>query len=353
MTDFLTLIAQRAIGLAPVVRPVVGSRYAPASGLPAMPIVLAEDRASEDSAERKPDLESLSEKGSFISATGRMVWPTATIDAVETAAGSIEESASPARKYQNTRSLSESKQDALAMPAKNLKTCAEPSGEELGQSSAPIIGEPTGARAQGVPRHATGVVRSGTIVPSEAGSLDSGEAVPQREETKSKPELSLSCSEPAMDVKAASAHERDAVDSSSIAPHGEEIPETNGTLHGSHDRRQSAPLELPFSSETINPEGSSEKWLEPTRHSDRYGPSSSGDANPIKQSIARDPDPHLFSSKVGDHTRAASEKIIRVTIGRVEVRAIAAPLQPVVPPTPPAPKLSLDEYLRQYNRRRQ
>jgi hypothetical protein len=45
--------------------------------------------------------------------------------------------------------------------------------------------------------------------------------------------------------------------------------------------------------------------------------------------------------------------VIRVTIGRVEVRAVTPPLPAVEPSPPPAPKLSLDEFLRQHNGRRQ
>jgi hypothetical protein len=43
----------------------------------------------------------------------------------------------------------------------------------------------------------------------------------------------------------------------------------------------------------------------------------------------------------------ADAPVIRVTIGRVEVRAIMPPAPPLPPPTSPAPRVSLDEYLRQ------
>jgi hypothetical protein len=46
------------------------------------------------------------------------------------------------------------------------------------------------------------------------------------------------------------------------------------------------------------------------------------------------------------------EKTIQVKIGRVEVHAPPAPLTPVEPPAPPGPKLSLADFLRQHNRRR-
>jgi hypothetical protein len=50
-----------------------------------------------------------------------------------------------------------------------------------------------------------------------------------------------------------------------------------------------------------------------------------------------------------DH--AASRPVVRVTIGRVEVRAVMPPSAPVAAPAAPSPKLSLDEYLRQQSGR--
>ncbi|MBC8028997.1 MAG: hypothetical protein H7Z16_02710 [Pyrinomonadaceae bacterium] len=49
---------------------------------------------------------------------------------------------------------------------------------------------------------------------------------------------------------------------------------------------------------------------------------------------------------------AAGPPIIRVTIGRIEVRAAAPPTPPLETAPPPKPKMSLDEYLRQHNGRR-
>jgi len=45
----------------------------------------------------------------------------------------------------------------------------------------------------------------------------------------------------------------------------------------------------------------------------------------------------------------SSRPVVRITIGRVEVRAVMPPAPPVQTPVAPAPKLSLDEYLRQHS----
>lgn len=47
----------------------------------------------------------------------------------------------------------------------------------------------------------------------------------------------------------------------------------------------------------------------------------------------------------------SSAPVIRVTIGRIEVRAAAPPPPPVEAPAPPPPRISLDDYLRSHNGR--
>jgi hypothetical protein len=51
------------------------------------------------------------------------------------------------------------------------------------------------------------------------------------------------------------------------------------------------------------------------------------------------------------HEAEVPHPSVRVTIGRVEVRAVAPPVPPLEVPVAPAPRLSLDEYLRQYGGR--
>jgi hypothetical protein len=53
-----------------------------------------------------------------------------------------------------------------------------------------------------------------------------------------------------------------------------------------------------------------------------------------------------ITSEAAKVTSEASAPVIRVTIGRIDVRAVNAPAPPAQRATPPAPKLSLEEYLR-------
>jgi hypothetical protein len=67
----------------------------------------------------------------------------------------------------------------------------------------------------------------------------------------------------------------------------------------------------------------------------------------------------LIAQHFGSDTRARQHgsepaslpPTVRITIGRVEVRAMMPPAQPVQTPAIPGPRLSLDEYLRQHSRR--
>jgi hypothetical protein len=57
-------------------------------------------------------------------------------------------------------------------------------------------------------------------------------------------------------------------------------------------------------------------------------------------------------SRVGGHSTPPPEPTVHVTIGRLEIRAVTAPLPPARRP-PAARTMSLDEYLSERNRRRQ
>lgn len=65
----------------------------------------------------------------------------------------------------------------------------------------------------------------------------------------------------------------------------------------------------------------------------------------------RDVAPHVpalsaLPSPAGEQAGESAAPVIRVTIGRIDVRAAEPPAPPPEPPAPPAPRLSLDDYLR-------
>jgi hypothetical protein len=73
---------------------------------------------------------------------------------------------------------------------------------------------------------------------------------------------------------------------------------------------------------------------------------------PRPQPLARADDSNARASEAANKGETAASTI-RVTIGRVDVRAVTASTPPPRRETPPAPKLSLEEYLRSRSGRKQ
>jgi hypothetical protein len=76
--------------------------------------------------------------------------------------------------------------------------------------------------------------------------------------------------------------------------------------------------------------------------------------NPMQELARVQPRPQALDQEVREGDRRADPEptVVRVTIGRIEVRAIMPAVPPVEVPAKPAPKLSLDEYLRKQSGRR-
>jgi len=73
----------------------------------------------------------------------------------------------------------------------------------------------------------------------------------------------------------------------------------------------------------------------------------------IRPHVARpDGAPPRANEAADETTGETAAPVIRVTIGRIDVRAVNAPAPPARRQTPSAPKLSLDEYLRSRNGRK-
>ena len=75
------------------------------------------------------------------------------------------------------------------------------------------------------------------------------------------------------------------------------------------------------------------------------------DAASLTPSTPRRAESPSRPSQHGGAADAVAGHVVRVTIGRIEVRAVTPPAPPAEAPAPPAPQLSLDEYLRQHNGR--
>jgi len=89
-----------------------------------------------------------------------------------------------------------------------------------------------------------------------------------------------------------------------------------------------------------------------TEHDDRAPIASAHEIAPERAPIATHARPRTptVSSPPAPTTAATDAPVIRVTIGRIDVRAVTPPAPQAAPPAPPL-RLTLDEYLRQRNGR--
>lgn len=407
MDDFLTRIARKALGTAPVVQPLTGSRYAPATDLSLPAISPSADRQP---AEQTFGRDSQAAEGPSSANVRQIIRPAPSGDAVE-AGMSFEESALPTEPHRQIRSHKESKEEALVRSGESTQTRADSLAQGLERSSTLIVGESSSANAEvEIPaaqtddvrvatRRVKSVINSEPVVPAKDDSFDLSKVSSHREQTENQTVVSLARPGPTIEAKPPSRSERGSVNTPLIAPHGEKRLKANDSDsdvstpftapsspeaidHEDAGQRRSAPLITPLRSETVDREVPS-RAVERQRSTalkseavDREGPQltdekrsatltvSSGseaidrknfsraDASLVDQPIVRSVDQRLLSPKdVGD-VHPASEKIIRVSIGRIEVRAVLPPSQPVESHDSPAPKLSLDEFLRQQNGRR-
>jgi hypothetical protein len=121
---------------------------------------------------------------------------------------------------------------------------------------------------------------------------------------------------------------------SNTSHHSRQIPDTSDQV----DR-----IPQIDESEDFAPEGELRSWSTPGM--------SRREIDSITEVFAQKPVSSLPSPR--DERPKSGPPVIHVTVGRVEVRAVTLPLPAVEPQSPPAPKLSLDEFLRQHNGRRQ
>jgi hypothetical protein len=166
-------------------------------------------------------------------------------------------------------------------------------------------------------------------------------------------------SEPAINSKPASPPRRDALRSRATAAVNSQTiatPEagrvTADSQVSSRGHSQPASSTPSSRSEAVDHEPAREKKQAQDARSNQHRAPARRDHSEINQSPAMAAERPLRSSRNAPEPRAAAEKIIRVTIGRIEVHAAQPPPPPVETPAPPAPQLSLDEFLRQHNGRR-
>jgi hypothetical protein len=352
MTDFLKRISQTALGRAPAVQPLVVSRYAPSPHL-AVPEMLQSKGGLESSAEPKPksDAESHSQSYRFSASvtadpTGRrapaqpiagttqresgefLLPQPATAEAArsypprpaavsETVQGPLEASVSHHPAVLNVQDLTGRETNHVTGPAEQTPTRGTPSGDkQLKQSPPPTVHSESPAR------------------PDVGGGV--AEVIAVREDPR---------------------HQRDTFDPPVATGQGEDAFVVDESIPRANERVSHV---IPvLNSEQFDRGHSASESFPQSLYSEleiREGPTNSRaetlkSESPLpEQSISRRADSGLRSSQDRGAANTSSAPVVRVTIERIEVRAVMPPSQPVEVSAPP-PKLSLDEYLRRHNGR--
>lgn len=314
MTDFLQRVSLMALGLSPVVQPLVVSRYAPDTHLPAPELPPDEQRPFESSAEHAPQPDAQSLSPSRLSTTSE---PKVRRVPQQTAASNArQESTQPSSQASNATTEA---QPAAPQPADN--SIALQSTRINGNVAMPFEEPP-------VPTH--------SLLNTEA--LIEPEPPPVTRPTKE------------AHVRAAQRQEADTFSANESAP----LAHVNEASTQARPGSGAETIERGHSAgDAFTPDMGSEHEFEALELSVPLPPRSDN-ANSFGQVTTRRADAQLLSSRNDRVADAPQGGVIRITIGRIEVRAVQPPpLQPVEDAAPPAPKLSLDEYLRKHNGRPQ
>jgi hypothetical protein len=340
MTDFLTRVAQRAIGMAPAIQPVVGSRYAPAR------VPLAE----------LPELET--DPGLNTEASARNVEARA--------------SAFSTLPIRNVRPRTITKGNAEAQPASEAVS-------PLPAQPEPTRPTPFGREVQPAPAivalarelHGDREIIDGPVFesPSPKG-VDSPLISKGNEVLISNERQAVLPGEPLTEYSVS--EEASLVDRGSESVASVEPPQVVSTSKRSESGAPSDKTTDRGSASTPirQPARNQEKALqeEPVLQIDEVGILTVESEPRLLTELARNRrEAHPRESfgesfaessassfpVLPDERAESSSPVIRVTIGRIDVRAVTPSSPPPQPSAPPAPKLSLDEFLRQHNGRRQ
>lgn len=329
MTDFLKRISQVALGLTSAIQPLVLSRYAPSTQLPVYEIPGAEDHPSANSIPHQLDPAVGSDSLSAHASSNIDPLPRSQASAspdsgplnVEADRG-LEKHVVIAPLESSRARVTLSSEDAERSPSvSSLQDSAGRLREEGPTTRTVSASEKIDVR--GVTHHARESASPATSQPGEdVFAVD--EASFETNQTPGGPgsDLMTTGFRPGSDIRnRGAAHHRSAAADSASTRSENEFLEFAGDIE--HERQ-----------------GDFRHPVTPLRS----GPSL------LDQPRSRHAEPRS-PSVPEERINTSSENVIRVTIGRIEVRAITAPLPPVESSGPPPPKVSLDEYLRQHKGR--
>ncbi|HMJ26320.1 MAG TPA: hypothetical protein VK475_10840 [Pyrinomonadaceae bacterium] len=324
MTDFFTRVAGRAIGTAPAIQPVVVSRYAPAH--------LPNTAASGLEAESGFTEPRLKHNGLNLSKTGQRINktdPGADSREVERLGKSSTE---PLASDTGT-SFGQTLIDGTVPPSNKVSSIHPKLSEfqERPPTASPAAGDPSGNEELTLDGRMTTEPQSGRAFDSFSTSRRTATNATQAETPSfAKPATSLPFVESSIEIG------RDPQSS---------FKSDKGTRTGITELQQ----------ESRSQDDADRTWMAASE--------TSGLMSPVAHQEPVDHDesfPVIFNPPGGERSFALPEErvesnspVVRVTIGRIDVRAVTPATEPTLPSSAPAPpKLSLDEFLRLHNGRR-
>ena len=342
MSDFLSRLVERAMGKMPVVQPRLLSRYEAGPGVPGVRGQALEEPPGPDvtPAPTRPEQPALGERTLESPPAVRVAAPTPDAPRPERPSAKAEsKQAAPSRPDVRPHQPPELKPPTDArrasptdaprlpgvearsrLPASKPPTGRVPPRDETGARPTRRVRGDTGPLAEPSVRPAMSAVRS----PTQRGP---GEGPPPRRPSETSPAQAV----------------RDSDDDA-------DSPTQRGPGEGPPPRR---PSETSPAQAVRDSDDDADRSLHPAVTAvleDR------AEQPPPIDGDFRHPANRLASPGVETRTHATSpaagEPTIKVTIGRIEVRAVTPPAQPAKPKKPTAPRLSLDDYLRRRDEER-
>jgi hypothetical protein len=408
MTDFLKRVAQTALGLMPVVQPLVASRYAPGPHLLPLPEALPTEERPSSPAEQaqQPDMETFLPSNESLAPPdenlpfskeslppseprsanapikSRALAERVANEAQPESRAPLSQAAGPTKSEPPTFPQSTGVSEIASMPFETPAEQTSPLPQrqdrtepEKNEASAPAEDLPVRVRsadAEPVPVPSRKIHKEGDsdpVVEERAARRERLAAKTERRATET------------VEVKTVPPREPEAVGSPATAHQEKERSVADESRPRAQTERKSEALRVvvpePVDPRIVAEDGverqtsseagfarslSSEPHLEDHELSassmlETRGPhrsDSRSDVHAFTESPSRPAVAHPRSTQDDEAAEPQPPgRVIRVTIGRIEVRAVTPPLPPVETAAPPAPKLSLDEYLRQHNGRSQ
>jgi len=338
MSDFLTRLAARALGIAPQVQPIITPRYAPDTGVPGPDLPSAQES---ETPEQDPDAQPPT-PSSFVAPTIHSPWgPSAP-----RVRGSDPED--------NT--------DASSATGEDTETATDSGEAELPYEHR-AEQHPTGETAEEPspsPTDASDPPGAPDLIPGRPPSLtEDSPPSPTRAEHEAHPEPGVRPTPP-IHSTSRSTQVRSISEVSTETPPSEASDEPPSILAGREpgvrrDSPRSAGLTTQEQTQRTSrtTEGREPDPGLPTANlPDAYEASEHTGTPPVRDHPERSESVELGGStsySTPENAFSRDEPTIRVTIGRIEVRAVSPPAPPPRRTKQPAPKMSLDDYLRARN----